>query len=481
MAPGEPARRTDSVLLVVILLVSAWLRLASLSYSHFQGDEVKALYPPDAPFPAFLLAQRKAPLQFLVTRASHAVSGGFDEGRTRLPFALASLLAVLVLYRLVLCEFGRFPALLSAALLGGCGLLVAFARTVQYQSFLVLFVLLTAWLALDWLRRGRSSALYLAALAYGLALLTHYDALVFAPALGLIAWLGYRHHAAARRPLLRAAAIAGGLAALFYVPFVLQPEFRSVRLYLQARVAAGNGLAPFGAVADLLALYLPPGWLLVALPLLVIGLVRVLRRPRHAAGVVVGVWFLTSFAFYLLLGGDPRSHVYACFPPGLILIALGIDALIGQVRPLAAAGAVRAATWLLLAAAAAATHWMLVDHRIEHPWAAKTLLGYRLPNLAEREMEGVFGFPYRRGLEQVGALFAAGVLRGSYASNERDVVTDFYFQAPRAATPDYYVYVHRPLSLQRGLPADIAATYQRRRVIEVAGAPAIEIYAAPSR
>jgi hypothetical protein len=59
-------------------------------------------------------------------------------------------------------------------------------------------------------------------------------------------------------------------------------------------------------------------------------------------------------------------------------------------------------------------------------------------------------------------------------------VTDYYFHAQRAAAPDYYVYVHRPLSLVRALPAEVAAGYQRVRTIARGGATTIEIYAAPT-
>src|SRR3990172_6261880 len=99
-------RRAIDLPLVLILLGSAALRFMHLSYSHFQGDEIKALYPPGSPFPEFLFIQKKGPVQFLVTLLVRSVTGGYSEWMTRLPFALASLVGVYVLYLLVRDAFG---------------------------------------------------------------------------------------------------------------------------------------------------------------------------------------------------------------------------------------------------------------------------------------------------------------------------------------------------------------------------------------
>lgn len=480
-AAMERSGRGDVAALALILFVSASLRFASLSYSHFQGDEVKALYPPSAAFPAFLLAQRKPPAQFLLTRLTHALTGGYDEALTRLPFAAASLAVVLVAYALMRPAFGRFPALLSAALIGTCGLLTAFGRIVQYQSLLMLAVLATALFALDWMRSGRPTQLYLAALCYGLALLTHYDALAFAPTLAVIGVVGAHRRAASRIALLphvlAAPAVAVALAAVFYVPFLLQPGYAAVQTYLLGRISAGSGLHPFASVGALLGLYLPPGYLAVASPLLLLGILRALRQ-RDATALVLVFWFVSVVAFYMLLGGDPRSHVYTYFLPGLLVVALGVDALVCRATAPWIAAALRGVSWILVAGSALATNVMLIDHRVEHPWAAKSLLGYPLPNLTERDLDGVFGFPYRRGLDQVGALFASGQLRGSVDSNERAAMIDYYVGAERAAPPDYYIYVHRPLSLERALPPFVAAHYHWLMALGAGDSTTIEIYAA---
>jgi hypothetical protein len=208
--------------------------------------------------------------------------------------------------------------------------------------------------------------------------------------------------------------------------------------------------------------------------------------------VVLG-WFAAPFAFYMFLGGDPRSHVYMYVLPGMILSALGIDALISIVRNRTVACIAQGAAWAMIITFSAITYYMLVDHRIEHPWEKKSVLGYELPNLTTSYIQGVFGFPYRRGLEQVGDMFRLGELDGTVGSNERYSTVEFYFDAPRSSPPvtyfddpgssppEYYFYVYRPFSLRRDLPETVKDTYRLIGTIEENDRRTIDIYAAPGK
>src|SRR5690606_13133833 len=177
-----------------IVALAATFRLVYLGYSHFQGDEIKAQYPADAGFPDFLFAQRKGPGQFLVTALVRIVSGGYDEVVTRLPFALASIAAVVMMYILVRRAWGRGPARAASALIASCDLVVGFGRNVQYQSFTMFLVLATAWGAFGFARHGAVRELHLGAVALAIGILFHYDVLTFAPtALGLALFGWWRH------------------------------------------------------------------------------------------------------------------------------------------------------------------------------------------------------------------------------------------------------------------------------------------------
>jgi hypothetical protein len=271
-----------------------------------------------------------------------------------------------------------------------------------------------------------------------------------------------------------------GIAALvlgsFYVPYVLQPGFPAVKEYLLSRIASGAGMQTFPATLALLDLYLPPFYLAVAIPLLACGIAHVLARGRTVTGVIVLFWFLSVFSVYMLLGGDPRSHVYNYFVPGLILVALGIAGIVEPIRNLPVRRVLQIGAWALIVSSGAMTYYMLVDHTVEHPWTSKRILGHPLPNLETGIVEGVFGFPYQRGLDQVGRMFQSGQLRGTFDSNERDVMADYYFHSRRGSPPDYYVYVDRPLSLSRDLPPYVKIGYKRVAEIAVRGTRTIEVY-----
>jgi hypothetical protein len=290
------------------------------------------------------------------------------------------------------------------------------------------------------------------------------------------------------RHLALAGLLAAGLAGAFYVPFVFRPGFASVTDYLGGRVAAGLGWGTFARTAQLLRLYFPPLYLPIIGALTILGVAVALGKGARPWGPVFVTWFAVPFVFYMFLGGQPRSHVYMYVLPSLILAALGIEAIVARLR---FAGAASAAAWTVIVLFSAMTYYMLVDHTVEHPWERKTILGYELPNLVTQKIQGVFGFPYRRGLEQVGERFRSGTLTGTFDSNERDSTVEFYFDAPRSSPPltyfddrgssppDYYIFVYRPFSFRRELPETVRTTYRWIGSIEEGGRTTIDIYAAP--
>lgn len=466
--------------LVAILVAAAALRFVHLGYSHFQGDEIKALYPAGASIPGFLFEQTKGPVQFLVTLLVRTITGDHAEWATRVPFALASIAVVLVMFRLARDHWGRPVALLAAALAATCGLLVAFGRIVQYQSFVMLFVSLTAyWILASRTARSRAP-LYAAFISYALAMLTHWDALMFGPALAFVVLADCRGRGAELQSHLRhvaaAAAIAVILVALFYLPYFLRPGFAEVAAMLQERVASGQGLSTFERTATLLSLYLPPGALPIGAAFLVIGLIAIVWRAASVATTALVIWFSTAFVFYMFLGGDPRSHVYGYILPGLILIAYGLHSVIQWAARRGARLVAPAIGWLLVVMLGAGSWIMLVDHRVEHPWYPKTMFGRALPNLETDVVQGVFGFPYRRGLDEIGRRFKSGQLGGTYMTNERDVMGAYYFHASSSTDPRYYIHVHHPLSLDRALPEAIAREYRLVDSVFVAGRRTIDVY-----
>ena len=76
--------------ILFLIAITAWLRLANLGYSDYQGDEIKALWRPAEGQSAmeFLYTQKKGPTEFLVTYAMRSFDPTFsNQLLQRLPFA----------------------------------------------------------------------------------------------------------------------------------------------------------------------------------------------------------------------------------------------------------------------------------------------------------------------------------------------------------------------------------------------------------
>jgi len=94
---GEMRKLIKAFPLIYLIFVTLWLRLINLGYSDYQGDEIKALYRPEAGqgISEFLFSQRKGPIQFFVTYIIKIFNPNYDnEFFVRLPFAVAGILAV---------------------------------------------------------------------------------------------------------------------------------------------------------------------------------------------------------------------------------------------------------------------------------------------------------------------------------------------------------------------------------------------------
>src|SRR3989344_9084829 len=88
----------ESFYLTFLLIITAILRIVNLSYSHFQGDEIKTLFVGGTPFLEFIMTQRKGPVQYVVTYLVNLVSKAPSELTYRIPFAIAGILSVFVFY-----------------------------------------------------------------------------------------------------------------------------------------------------------------------------------------------------------------------------------------------------------------------------------------------------------------------------------------------------------------------------------------------
>jgi 4-amino-4-deoxy-L-arabinose transferase-like glycosyltransferase len=152
------------------------------------------------------VAVDKPPLDLWLQVASTKLFG-FTALALHLPQALASTVAVLLLYDLVRRTIGRGAGLAAAALFAVLPAEVMTARSDTMDAVMAALLVLATWLVVRAFERGRPRELYLAGAVVGLAFETKvFEALVPVPALALLFLLG---SAAPVRVRLRQLAAAG--------------------------------------------------------------------------------------------------------------------------------------------------------------------------------------------------------------------------------------------------------------------------------
>jgi len=212
---------------------------------------------------------------------------------------------------------------------------------------------------------------------------------------------------------LRMALRAFGLA----VGIVLLAAMAAVAAFPQAVVVGELNLAVVPFAATLL--------LLIALP-------RVETKVRATL-----LWFSVPCLIALFLMQKPKTHVYTMFPAGAALIGVTISRIVTgldrRVERVLRSARVRRLGLLLIGAAVLAvfgyyTYIVFVRHEPDfrrgypetRPAFYPTFYGDESPK------GGGFGFPHRGGWKAVGALYAQGVLQGSYSANEETITTSWY-------------------------------------------------------
>ncbi len=399
MAPPADATPSRMALLGLasVVLVAALLRLPNLGYSDFQGDEARAMLRASEViqgYPSALVIHKKGPLEILVPTGLYAVQQRINEAQARLPFALAGLLGIAVVYLLGWRMFGAVAGWVAAMLLAVDGYLVGFARIVQYQSFVFL---MSALVVLALYRqatstRPRPAFLLAAGLFFVGGLYAHYEALwVVIPGLYLL-WV-YGRRTGDWRGLWRAlwgpALLVVGLLAAFYIPFLLDARWgQTARDVFGNRIGSSfpyNNLVDFferttlysstyqvilmivgtlGAQAVVLLRIWPRGlaWTVVGLTTLGIGItvwgqtdwlriggtdhtwlffalvIATVTVPRRvpAETRTVWLWFGVPMVLSIFFVDKPNSHVYGFFTGWALVNGLFWEAVWGRVAQIGA-------------------------------------------------------------------------------------------------------------------------------------------------
>lgn len=525
-------RREALWALAAVAAVALATRFPNLGYSEFQGDEVAVIHMAASAAQGAdeaLYLHRKGPAETLIPLLTYATAHRMNEVVARGTFAFASLWAVLALYalggRFLSSGAGTWAGLLMAL----NGFATAFGRIVQYQSLVMLYGALTVYCALAFAQSAKRRDLWLCALFGGLGLWAHTDAVFAVAVSALVAMAGLRRHFAPRawaRVLTGPLLFGTTLLAAFYVPYVLHPYFAQAREYVGLRLGkppydnlrylvhigtvynsvyylAALGAGLLAVALDGLRRFRSGRWILpvVALALLAqswliptvwqaggrsyVGLLYVavlgllLWAPARELGWRAALlWFALPFVAYMFLFGDPRTHVYALFPGAALLVGWG----------LAAAGNwLGRRCWLLYGPMAAVSvlsvGYLYIAFVSHHPEYRRTFPEHRAelywtPWGEQMPQKGLFGFPYRAGWKAIGALYAQGVLRGDYGSNEEPHITNWYTRsAPWCGSYPRYYFVAKNVQDVQAVPLDlIAHEYSLVGRVWVGAEPKIEIY-----
>jgi 4-amino-4-deoxy-L-arabinose transferase-like glycosyltransferase len=201
------------------------------------------------------------------------------------------------------------------------------------------------------------------------------------------------------------------------------------------------------------------------------------------------LWFGLPCLVALFLTRKPKNHIYLLFPAWATLVGVAVSGFVAAFdrrveRSLWMARIQRIVLILggvgLLAVFGYYIHVVFVRHTPNYlqgypaarPSFYLTIHGDQLPRV------GYFGFPHRSGWKAVGALYAQGVLQGSYGSNEEPLITSWYTRGA-AWCPDGadYYFITSPIQDAVPIPVDdIRDEHYLLGRVSSDGHPMLEIY-----
>jgi 4-amino-4-deoxy-L-arabinose transferase-like glycosyltransferase len=500
VAPARQAgvkatRRVRWLHVAILLTLLVFFRFVGLGYAEFiLSDEISVisttLHLIEGESSA-LLARGKPPIETTTATAFVLFSGGYSEFAMRFPFALASMVSVLMVYVLGQKMFSERAGFLAASLLALEGIYLAVSRFTQYQGIVLLMASSSVycfWEARSvQTRRGRAQFLLLGSLFFAFGCLAHYDMLVVVPVLVILCLSTLRLRVRRDRLLLLACVLLIlGIAAPFYIPFTFSGNLSHL---LAGRVGGGRGLfnhvrtfvisemlfrnsvyyvflmslTILGAVVTLcrktisslpvfvswVALLVGllmsiccPHWAQVGsinfaiLLFLPIFIVLLLTRRVSLEDRIIWLWFTTAVILYGFVIFTPGLHWYNIFPAWCLISGVFVD------RALVSLGDnIDSKTWLILTWATYLTLVVLFggylyvffiqqvpEYAVDFPSHASSL--YWTPPQTDpggRERP-IYGAPRQAGWKVIKMLYQAGILRGHLRSSAGRDILEWYME-----------------------------------------------------
>jgi hypothetical protein len=243
--------------------------------------------------------------------------------------------------------------------------------------------------------------------------------------------------------------------------------------------------------------------LLFAVPLAALAFAP--RTPPALRALVL--WFAAGFVAKAFLVARPNTHFYVMHAPAALLVGLAIVLLwhfnaerygtrrhegtkarrpdkilrvfVSSCLRVTPAGLILAGTALLLLSLPYASILFVR----QEPEYRRTFPEHRLPIFQAPYGDEVprfanFGFPHRAGYKVVGELYAQGVLSGSYAANEEELITGWYLRGAFRCleNADYVLLATHPLDRVRLDERDVRENYHLLGIVTTGGVGKLEIW-----
>lgn len=490
-----------NVYLLLVMTLSTILRLVNLGYSNYQGDEIKALYIPldeNTTFFKFILDQRKGPLQFITTYLIKLIDHGYvNQFFDRLPFALAGILAIFFFYKFVELHFGKKIAFYASLFFGASGFFVAFSRIIQYQSFVIMFMIAALYFLSLAVKDKKYyiKGLYIGLICWAMSLLSHYDGIFILPFIVYLLILWFKNKEVPTitkiKHFIIVGLISGALLASFYVPFVLNIS-RATKDYWLGRIS-GDVSGKISSSKYLFSVYQPIYVIHIYLILAFLGLIfiilgltskyilKIKKLPEiikkfftHSTehmdtiqkfpGKVYALfaWFLLPFIFFEVYVSVPGTHIYCYIVPAFIFLAYGLVTLesltfkIFEYRVMWIINII--GLTLLFTFIYLQSYTIFVDNYKEYPWETKKFLVWTFPPTNPTYHTSLFGFPYYRDWQGIREFVLAFHDIEAYTSNERGPITRYYIPLYRIKEQaGFFIYVNNPQSFEENIVYDKAA------------------------
>ncbi len=441
---GIKNSKIEIVFFILLAVISAIPRFTQLGYSHFYGDETKAMYvKKNFSATEFFFNQRKGPMQGLISWLTEKVSGGFSERDMRIPFAISGFLSVILFYFIVRAAINWQTAAVSSFLFSLNGFYLAFSRTVQYQSLLLFFglfsILLCVLISKTANQRLKIHLLIGAGLFMGLSFLTHYDAVFFMVPSVLLLWSGGNRI----RNIFIYGATTAIMASLFYVPYIFKGFFYfNTSIYMINRFAGIDSLPN-----NSLFTYNVYNPFYITFAFVVFIIMALLRLHKNYIVRITLVWFLVPFVAFEVVFSNPGTHIHNYVIPLFIFAGYGVYLVYCYLKN----KIVRSVfSFVVVAALALITtigySLYIPAFHTGYPWKQSKFLTMDIPAVDRNTFQlFIYGFPYYRGWDQVRNFVfnQKAELARNFSTNDNVTVAEYYLSPLLAyhAKPQFYIYV----------------------------------------